>query len=100
MPDIGVTWTILGTVFILVTPLYIHYVRTKIENRNQEDNADDIQDNENDISVLKSDVQRIKYDISLIKNDLQVIHDLVAQQNHCGAEDCRWCECHDEEDEE
>lgn len=99
MAGADATWEILGIMLVLVAPLYGHAAymiwkrfQTKQNTSDISDHADDIQQNTEDIQEINETLSRVEYNVELIMNDLRVIHDNTADSNHCGSENCRWCD--------
>lgn len=58
----------------------------------------DVDSNEDEIRSIQRDLAEVRRDVALLKQDMHMIHDLIAEENHCGSPNCRFCE-YDREEE-
>lgn len=54
--------------------------------------SDDVEKNRRAINSLSKSQERIEYKLNDLERQNRVIHDIIRDENHCGADDCEWCD--------
>lgn len=96
------TIPVVAIISLIVAPLYglcgwilIRVGRLQSDTEQIPDNEERVEQVEDRLYTTHRYLAEIERDLQKVQNNQEVVHDLVAEENHCGVDGCPWCVVHD-----